>query len=173
MPGAFVFPGGAVDEVDYTLGAAPGGDDARIAAQSRDAHALVRAAVRELAEESAIVIDPSALTFFSHWITPLAIPKRFDTYFFIAPAPRDAIGVADSIETHDAQWLTPQQALDAHRRGDMHMFFPTIKHLERLAAFANVESLLAFAREKPILTIMPDGPPSADLALARDLEGRW
>ena len=39
------------------------------------------------------------------------------------------------------------------------MFFPTIKHLERLAAFDRVDALLAFAREKPIVTIQPDGPP--------------
>lgn len=173
MPGAFVFPGGAVDEVDYTRGQAPGWDDARIAAPTRDAHALVHAAVRELAEEASVSIEPSTLTFFSHWITPLGIPRRFDTYFFITPAPPDAIGVADSVETHDAQWLTPRQALDAHRRGDMHMFFPTIKHLERLAAFDTIDALLAFAREKPIVTIMPDGPPSEDLVLSRDLEGRW
>lgn len=168
-----MFPGGAVDDVDYVHGQAPGWNDGRIAAQSRDASALVHAGVRELAEEAAIAIEPSALTFFSHWITPVAIPRRFDTYFFIAAAPPGAIGVADSVETHEAQWLTPQQALDAHRRGDMHMFFPTIKHLERLAAFDSIDALLAFAREKPIVTIMPDGPPSEHLALSREVEGRW
>jgi 8-oxo-dGTP pyrophosphatase MutT (NUDIX family) len=173
MPGAFVFPGGAVDDVDYTLGQAPGWGDARIAAQPRDAHALVHAAVRELAEEASVAIEPAALTFFSHWITPVAIPRRFDTYFFIALAPPGAIGVADTVETHDAQWLTPREALDAHARGEMHMFFPTIKHLERLAAFDRIDALLAFAQEKPIVTIMPDGPPTADLALPLEIEGRW
>ena len=80
-------------------------------------------------EEAGITLESRALTFFSHWITPIGISRRFDTYFFVAAAPPGAVGVADSVETHDARWLTPKQALEAHRRGEMHMFFPTIKHL--------------------------------------------
>jgi 8-oxo-dGTP pyrophosphatase MutT (NUDIX family) len=171
MPGAFVFPGGAVDPSDYERDA--GTPDPRIAAERRDAHALVAAAVRELAEEAGITLESRALTFFSHWITPVGIPRRFDTYFFVAPAPPGAIGVADSVETHDARWLTPRQALEAYRRGAMHMFFPTIKHLERLAAFDRIDALLAFAREKPVLTIQPDGAPVEGIELSRELEGRW
>jgi 8-oxo-dGTP pyrophosphatase MutT (NUDIX family) len=171
MPGAFVFPGGAVDPSDYERDAEP--PDPRIAAEQRDARALVHAATRELAEEAGVAIDPGTLIFFSHWITPAGIPRRFDTYFFITSAPPGAIGVADSVETHDAQWLAPAQALRAHRRGEMHMFFPTIKHLERLAAFDRIDALLAFAREKTVVTIQPDGPPVEGIELPQELEGRW
>jgi len=55
----------------------------------------------------------------------------------------------------------------------MLLVFPTIKHLERLAAFDNVQALLAFTREKPIVTIMPDRGPSEGVALPRALEGQW
>ena len=171
MPGAFVFPGGAVEASDYEGSTGP--PDRRIAAEQRDAHALVHAAVRELAEEAGITIESRALIFFSHWITPIGIPRRFDTYFFVAAAPPGAVGVADSVETHDARWLTPKQALEAHRRGEMHMFFPTIKHLERLAAFDHVDALLAFAREKPVVTIQPEGPPAEAFELPGALEDRW
>lgn len=171
MPGAFVFPGGAVDPSDYERDG--GTPDPRIATEQRDARALVVAATRELAEEAGVTIDAGTLTFFSHWITPVGIPRRFDTYFFVAPAPPGTVGVADSVETHDAQWLTPAQALRAHQRGEMHMFFPTIKHLERLAGFDRVDALLAFAREKPVVTIQPDGPPVEEIQLPRELEGRW
>lgn len=190
MPGAFVFPGGAVDNVDYERGPAAGWDDARIAAEfrasiprelavdqpaigARDAHALVRAAVRELAEEASVNVDSAALQLFSHWITPASEPRRYDTHFFIAEAPLGTLGTADSVETHDPQWLAPWAALEAHRRGEMLLVFPTIKHLERLAAFDSVDALLAFAREKPIVTIMPDRGPTEGVALPQGLEGRW
>src|ERR1700678_3221255 len=109
MPGAFVFPGGAVDSVDYERGQAAGWDDERIAAEFRatvprelavdqpaigvrDAHALVHAAVRELAEEASIAVDPATLHLFSHWITPASEPRRYDTHFFAAQAPPGARG---------------------------------------------------------------------------------
>jgi len=190
MPGAFVFPGGAVDDADYARGPVPGWSDERIAAEfratvprelavdqpavsPRDAHALLHAAVRELYEEADIQLDPSHLTLFSHWITPAGEPRRYDTHFFIAAAPPGALGTADSVETHDARWLSPRSALEAERGGEMHLVCPTIKHLERLAGFASIDALLAFAREKPIVTIMPDVPPSAGVSLPQALEGRW
>jgi len=190
MPGAFVFPGGAVDSVDYERGRAAGWDDARIAAEfravtprelavdqpaigARDAHALVHAAARELAEEASIDVDPAGLKLFSHWITPAGEPRRYNTHFFVAQAPPGALGAADRVETHDARWISPAGALAAHRRGEMHLVFPTIKHLERLAAFDSVEALIAFTREKPIVTIMPDRGPSEGVVLPQALEGQW
>jgi 8-oxo-dGTP pyrophosphatase MutT (NUDIX family) len=172
MPGAFVFPGGAVDPGDYAHEPAQTQVDTRMAAAPRDAHALVRAAVRELFEEAGITVDAGTLRFFSHWVTPPGEPRRFDTYFFVAAAPPDAIGVADSVETHDARWLTPAQALEAARAGALLLFFPTIKHLERLAAFDDLDALLAFAREKPVVTIRPD-QPATQAELPGTLEGRW
>ena len=190
MPDAFVFPGGTVDPADYERGPAPGWSDARIAAEfrakqpaelpvdqppvtARDAHALLHAAVRELAEEASIELATDALTFFSHWITPVSEPRRYDTHFFAARAPAGARGAADAVETHDARWFTPAASLEAHRRGEIRLVYPTIKHLERLAAFASVEGLLHFAREKPIVTIMPDLPPDAGPVLPHALEGNW
>ena len=190
MPGAFVFPGGAVDSVDYERGQAAGWNDARIAAEfrattpselavdqpaigTRDAQAVVHAAVRELAEEASVDVDARALQLFSHWITPASEPRRYNTFFFLAPAPSGALGTADSVETHDARWISPGDALAAYRRGEMHLVFPTIKHLERLAGFESIETLFAFASEKPIVTIMPDRGPSEGVVLPQALEGRW
>ncbi len=73
MGGVWVFPGGAVDDVEGD------GDGAHRAA-----------AVRELREEAAIELgDPGALVKFSRWITPAAVQIRFDTHFFLAPLPDD------------------------------------------------------------------------------------
>ena len=35
------------------------------------------------------------------------------------------------------------------------LVFPTIKHLEQLSAFASVEELLAYARERDVQPIQP------------------
>jgi recombination protein RecT len=190
MPGAFVFPGGAVDPADYEPGRTPGWSDERIERAFRarapgelpvdqppvtlgEGRALIAAATRELEEEASIGIAPAALELFSHWITPAGEPRRYNTHFFVAAAPAGANGTADAHETHDAQWLAPARALRKFRDGELHLVFPTIKHLERLAAFGGVDALLAFAREKPILTIMPELPPDADPVLPGALEGRW
>lgn len=171
-PDAFVFPGGTVDEADYA-DEAPASRDARMACEPRDARAIVRACVRELREEAAIEIAPEELVYFSHWITPPTEPRRYDTHFFLARAPGGALGVADAFETHDALWLSPREALQRHRDGEMHVVYPTVKHLERLKGFERVADALAFAREKPILTIMPHGSPSDGFAIPAELEAAW
>lgn len=187
-PDAFVFPGGTVDAEDY--GAQPGAWTERILREFRarvpdalasseppvepsDAAALVRAAVREVREEASIDVDPDSLFLFSHWITPPTEPRRYNTHFFVASIGNGVHGEADAVETHDAQWVAPHLALERHRRGEMHLVYPTIKHLERLARFATLDDAIAFAREKPILTIMPDRAPSEGFVMPQDLEDQW
>ena len=139
MGGAWVFPGGAVDPGE-------GDDDA--------AHR--RAAVREVAEEAGIALDgPDALVTFSRWITPEAVRIRFDTLFYLAPAPADAEARADGSETVDLGWFTPRGAIEAHERGEILLVFPTIKTLEALAGFSSAEALLEWARGRSVEPVEP------------------
>src|SRR5579875_3877934 len=78
MGGAWVFPGGAVSREEGS---------------GLAAHRA--AAVRELAEEAGITLDPVALVPFARWITPAQVKIRFDTWFYLAPAPDDAEPVID------------------------------------------------------------------------------
>jgi 8-oxo-dGTP pyrophosphatase MutT (NUDIX family) len=139
MGGVWVFPGGAVDAHEGE------GDEAHRAA-----------AVRELAEEAAVEgIDPATIVKFSRWITPAEVAIRFDTHFFLAPAPDGIAPAVDGSECVDLRWFTPQEALAAHERGEILLVFPTIKHLEQLAPFGSASALMAFARGREVVPVQP------------------
>ena len=139
MGGVWVFPGGAVDAHEGD------GDQAHRAA-----------AIRELREEAAIELDdPDALVKFSRWITPAQVQIRFDTHFFLAPVPPGQQPAVDGEEVVELGWFTPQAALDAHAAQRIVLVFPTIKHLEQLSAFASVDELLAYARERDVQPVEP------------------
>jgi 8-oxo-dGTP pyrophosphatase MutT (NUDIX family) len=139
MGGVWVFPGGAVDTTE-------GDGDA--------AHRI--AAIRELEEEAAIVLDdPGALVKFSRWITPPEVKIRFDTHFFLAPAPAGQEPRIDGDECVDFGWFTPRAALDAAIRDEIALVFPTIKHLEQLAAFASADEVLDYARGRDVDPVVP------------------
>ena len=87
---------------------------------------------------------------FSRWITPAQVQIRFDTHFFLAPLPPGQEPAVDGEEVVELGWFTPQAALDAHAAQRIVLVFPTIKHLEQLSAFATVDELLAYARERDV-----------------------
>jgi 8-oxo-dGTP pyrophosphatase MutT (NUDIX family) len=139
MGGAWVFPGGAVDTGE-------GDGDA--------AHRL--AAVREVEEEAGVRLsDPDSLVKFSRWITPAMVKIRFDTHFFLAEMPDDQDVAIDGRECVDFRWSTPQDALDAHRRGELLLVFPTIKHLEQLSCFPSADTLLEHTRGREVVPVEP------------------
>jgi 8-oxo-dGTP pyrophosphatase MutT (NUDIX family) len=139
MGGVWVFPGGAVDTAE--------GD-------GDTAHRI--AAVRELEEEAAITLaDPAALVKFSRWITPPQVKIRFDTHFFLAQLPAGQEPRVDGEECVDLGWFTPRAALDAAEREEIVLVFPTIKHLEQLAAFPSADAVLDHARERDVEPVVP------------------
>jgi 8-oxo-dGTP pyrophosphatase MutT (NUDIX family) len=139
MGGAWVFPGGAVDAHE---------------GEGDGSHRI--AAVREVEEEAGLRLpDPAALVKFSRWITPPQIRIRFDTHFFLASAPPDQEPRADGAEMVDLGWHTPAGALAAHRAGELDLVFPTIKHLEQLAAFGSATELLEWATGREVVAVEP------------------
>ncbi|HET7813043.1 MAG TPA: hypothetical protein VFL13_01585, partial [Candidatus Baltobacteraceae bacterium] len=132
-----------------------------------------RAPFTETLERLGAYGDASRLTLFSQWITPPAYPKRYNAHFFLAAAGSDQQAQADAVETHDGVWIAPADALARSERDEFSLVYPTIKHLERLAAFDDLDALLAFARTKSIRTVMPDTPGEARFSLPGDVELTW
>ena len=147
MGGAHVFPGGRVEANDQrvqpdAIGAVPAGHHA--------------AAVRELAEEAAIVLPLDALTPFARWITPAIETKRYDVWFFVARAPEDQQAAHDTHEAVDSVWIGPSEAIERCRRGDIALPPPTWTTLRMLERFRNVDDVLAWARTRTVAPIQPD-----------------
>jgi 8-oxo-dGTP pyrophosphatase MutT (NUDIX family) len=147
MGGVWVFPGGAVDVVDAD---AAGATEAENDAPHR------AAAVRELREEAGIAVDDLVgLALFSRWITPEEVSIRFDTRFFLAPAPAGQEPVIDGTEVVDHGWFSPQAALDAHQREEIMLVFPTIKDLQKMTPHASADALLEATRSGVVAPTLP------------------
>ncbi|MGZ4191727.1 MAG: NUDIX hydrolase [Solirubrobacteraceae bacterium] len=138
MGGAWVFPGGAVSPEDGD------GEPGRRAA-----------AVRELREETGLVIGADTLVTFSRWITPAVVKIRYDTWFFLAMARDGSQPQIDGREMVDARWFAPEDALAAARSGEIMLVFPTIKHLEQLSSFPTAQALMEHARTRAVEPVQP------------------
>ena len=95
----------------------------------------------------------------SRWVTPLAPTmgtRRFDTRFFVAPAPEGQIALHDNEETTESVWVKPRTGLEQYRDGDIDLVPPQIMTLAQLAQHGQVASVLAAARRQPPPTILPE-----------------
>jgi 8-oxo-dGTP pyrophosphatase MutT (NUDIX family) len=118
----WVFPGGVVDGVD--------GSD-------RD-QAGRRAAVRESLEEVGIELEELDAVFVSRWITPVWAPRRYDTRFYLIPAPGGLEPSVTPGEIEEGRWVGAAEALQLHESGEWEMILPTLEHLRWLNDLGSV-----------------------------------
>ena len=100
----------------------------------------------DLLREHRLVVPAQELVYFDHWLTPPGRPRRFDTRFFMARAPVGLEASHDGVETVDARWMRPEEALAEAGRGAIEIANATSMTLELLAARSCVEDALAAAR---------------------------
>jgi 8-oxo-dGTP pyrophosphatase MutT (NUDIX family) len=170
VPNAWVFPGGISDESDAqeslldtmrmtgvreTFEETGVWIGAPLADAERKRRELLDGTIafRDLVAEAPI--DLSRLVWTSRWITPAGIPKRFDTYFFLAAVSRDAIATAEQNEVVEVTWIHPSAALAKHAARDMQMVFPTLRNLEAIVGFQSTAELLDARRGAIIEAIEP------------------
>lgn len=101
-------------------------------------------------EQLRLAVD--ALVPFAHWITPVFMPKRFDTHFYLAAAPEGQLGRHDGSESVDSVWVNPNEAIDDKR---WTIIFPTRMNLIKLGKAKSVAEALSTARATPVVTVEP------------------
>lgn len=106
------------------------------------------ASFTSILREEGLEAAADTLTYFAHWITPVRMPRRYDTRFFMAEAPEGQHPVQDERETIAATWIKPAEALSLHCKGEFEMRTPTVRTLETFADFDSVASLRAGLVEK-------------------------
>jgi len=102
------------------------------------------------------------ITPWSHWITPVFAPRRYDTWFYVAALPDGQVADADSGETAEMIWIRPQAAVDAAEAGDRSLYLATRLNLLELIPFSTVNDVLGHARDKDIRVAQPERVKAAD-----------
>jgi 8-oxo-dGTP pyrophosphatase MutT (NUDIX family) len=169
--GAYAFPGGVLEGSDSTAGDYCAGitdNEARALLGVDEALAYLSAAIRELFEESGVLlatIEDDACDLASardqlnsgelQWNDFLAqsgASLHCDALhyfsFWITPEifkARYSTRFFLAAMT-DSRWISASVALHAAKNGDLPMHFPTIKTLESLAGFGTIEEMIDWAR---------------------------
>jgi 8-oxo-dGTP pyrophosphatase MutT (NUDIX family) len=141
------------EEAGLLLADRPGGPDllvgdpveeARFAAARVEVNAGRRRFL-DLCRDEKLQLRVANVHYFAHWITPRGAPRRYDTRFFVAAAPPGQQAAHDAGETIADTWISPQRALEGHRRGVFELIFPTIRNLQAIGRFATSAELLEAA----------------------------
>jgi 8-oxo-dGTP pyrophosphatase MutT (NUDIX family) len=120
-------------------------DAARFAGHRRDVNAGRRTFL-DVCSAECLTLAVGSMSYFSHWITPEGGRRRYDTRFFVAPAPPGQTSQHDSAETISDVWIRPEDALVQHRRGAIELVFPTIRSLQAIGRYPSAAELLAASR---------------------------
>ncbi len=130
----------------------------------------------EFVREENLRLACDELVHFAHWITPVFMPKRFDTHFYLAKAPADQLALHDGHESVDSVWTTVDGAVDAEAKGERTIIFPTLVNLRKLGRCTKVADAMTAAQAKPIVTVLPtvrkndDGVPMLTLPAEADYD---
>jgi len=187
LPGAYVFPGGGIDAADAQCHAAAQHRPTQSALRLTQAIAAIRESFEELgvllahhadgtpaAQHDIDRLDRSApfaaqctahgLTLaahqvfvLAHWVGDRDLARRFDVPFLVARMPPDQMPVADETEQFEPVWVRPADALARHKAGSFFIIYPTIRTLERMAAYQDVDAVLqaCAATEEPLWHCCP------------------
>jgi 8-oxo-dGTP pyrophosphatase MutT (NUDIX family) len=159
MAGAYVFPGGRVDQADHTRARELGptlSTGSRFPDLTPEGELPYRlAAVREMQEEAGVRLAILDLIPIAHWVTPEVETRRYDTRFFMARMPQNQIAVHDNTEMTELVWLSPRDALEQCLGGRIMLPPPTWTTVKRFSRFSSVEQALAWARQTTIVRVQP------------------
>ncbi|WP_439586150.1 MBL fold metallo-hydrolase [Hydrogenophaga sp.] len=186
-PGAYVFPGGGVDAADARAHAIATRRATQSDLHLTQAIAAIRESFEELGvllahradgspvddsdiatldrkapfaaqcQARGLTLDGAGVFVLAHWITDRDLPRRFDVPFLVARMPQGQVPVADDAEQFEPCWVRPADALERHKAGAFFIIFPTIRTLERLQAYPDVQTVLdaCASNDQPLWTSCP------------------
>jgi 8-oxo-dGTP pyrophosphatase MutT (NUDIX family) len=168
--GAFVFPGGAVDDADgvgdaaYAIagvrevleevgiligGSADGAGTGDVAARVHDARLqlLAGGALIEVLSAHDLAIAPERLVYIGHFVTPPREGRRYDTRFFALGAAADQEVRVHAAEAVEGGWHRPESMLGLDFPEIMP---PTRMMCHEFARLGSVDTILATLGAHPI-----------------------
>lgn len=113
--------------------------------------------------DSRVTLRYDSLHYFSHWITPEVLPKRYSTRFFVAELPAGQRADFDPRELTASVWTS---AADAIASSEVPLHFPTRSNMEPMVPHESVEELIAWAdgcAECGVEAVSPMPPPNSKL----------
>ena len=134
-PNGLMYYGAAIRELFEETGVLLGDSGASrdTLAHRRDALNAGKLAWEDFVVGDEVRLDCGALHYFSYWITPRGLGKRFATRFFVAAMPGGQEARHCGGELTDSTWLSAASALTKNRAGELPMIPPTRMTLEFLA----------------------------------------
>lgn len=91
-------------------------------------------------QSSTAVLDTESLIPFTHWITPMNVPKRFTTQMYVYFVPvtdrrRHLLATADQVETMSPEWKRACEWVEEARSGKIILFPPQYILLYLISTF--------------------------------------
>jgi 8-oxo-dGTP pyrophosphatase MutT (NUDIX family) len=114
-------------------------------------------AFADICRTQALRLANGQLHYIAHWITPLVMPKRFDTRFFLAVLPEGQSSAHDAVEAVEHAWLTPAELLAPTNTRRLLNVTRTL--ITTVGEFADLDALLAWARSpREVTTVLGKRP---------------
>jgi 8-oxo-dGTP pyrophosphatase MutT (NUDIX family) len=112
-------------------------------ADHRDAVQRGELSIVDLCRQEDLRLATDRVHYFSHWITPVGPPRRYDTRFFLAHMPENQETAHHETELEDGLWVRPADALARQESRRWTMIVPTLTTLRSLARYPRVAALEA------------------------------
>ena len=102
-------------------------------------------------ESEGLVVRSDLLRPWSHWITPVGEPRRYDTRFFVAVAPEGQVADGATAEAAEVTWQTPAATIGQWQAGESMLMPPTWSQLTSLSEYRSVAEILDATPEIPVV----------------------